>query len=47
MKILFTGASSFTGMWFVRELAAAGHDVVPPFKVKTPIPMKGYVGRGL
>jgi len=27
MKILFTGASSFTGYWFVRELAAAGHDV--------------------
>jgi len=24
MKILFTGASSFTGSWFVRELAAAG-----------------------
>lgn len=28
MKILFTGASSFTGFWFVRELAAAGHEVV-------------------
>ena len=27
MKILLTGASSFTGYWFVRELAAAGHDV--------------------
>jgi UDP-glucose 4-epimerase len=27
MKILFTGASSFTGMWFARELAAAGHQV--------------------
>lgn len=27
MKILFTGASSFTGSWFVRELAAAGHEV--------------------
>ena len=27
MKILFTGASSFTGYWFVRELAAAGHEV--------------------
>lgn len=27
MRILFTGASSFTGAWFVRELAAAGHQV--------------------
>lgn len=28
MRILFTGASSFTGFWFVRELAMAGHAVV-------------------
>jgi nucleoside-diphosphate-sugar epimerase len=28
MRILFTGASSFTGCWFVRELVAAGHEVV-------------------
>src|SRR5215813_2671190 len=28
MRILFTGASSFTGHWFVRELIAAGHEVV-------------------
>jgi len=27
MKILFTGASSFTGSWFARELAAAGCEV--------------------
>jgi UDP-glucose 4-epimerase len=27
MKILFTGASSFSGMWFVKELAQAGHSV--------------------
>jgi nucleoside-diphosphate-sugar epimerase len=27
MKILFTGASSFTGMYFVRELLKAGHEV--------------------
>lgn len=27
MRILFTGASSFTGYWFVKELAAAGHAV--------------------
>ena len=32
MKVLFTGASSFTGMWFVRELARAGHDVVATFR---------------
>ncbi len=30
MKILFTGASSFTGYWFVKSLAHAGHDVVCP-----------------
>lgn len=28
MRILFTGASSFTGHWFVQALAAAGHEVV-------------------
>lgn len=32
MKILFTGASSFTGFWFVRELAAAGHQIVATFQ---------------
>lgn len=32
MKILFTGASSFTGFWFVKTLAAAGHDVVCPLR---------------
>lgn len=32
MNILFTGASSFTGMWFARELAKAGHDVVATFR---------------
>lgn len=32
MRILFTGASSFTGYWFVKELAAAGHDVVMTFR---------------
>jgi len=28
MRILFTGASSFTGYWFVRKLVATGHEVV-------------------
>jgi len=27
MKVLFTGASSFTGYWFVRELIHQGHEV--------------------
>lgn len=31
MKILFTGASSFTGNWFVRQLAENGHDVWATF----------------
>ncbi len=30
MKILFTGASSFTGFWFVKTLVAAGHGIVCP-----------------
>ncbi|MFP4144265.1 MAG: NAD-dependent epimerase/dehydratase family protein [Phycisphaeraceae bacterium] len=32
MKILLTGASSFTGSWFARELAAAGHEVTATFQ---------------
>lgn len=32
MKILFTGASSFTGYWFVRELSAPGHEVTATFR---------------
>ncbi len=31
MKIIFTGASSFTGFWFVRELQTAGHEVICTF----------------
>ena len=31
MNILFTGGSSFTGYWFIRELAAAGHRVIATF----------------
>lgn len=32
MKILFTGGSSFTGCWFISELAKAGHEVVATFQ---------------
>jgi UDP-glucose 4-epimerase len=32
MKVLFTGASSFTGCWFVQELAATGHQVTAIFR---------------
>ena len=32
MRILLTGASSFTGLWFARSLVAAGHTVVAPLK---------------
>lgn len=32
MKVLFTGGSSFTGYWFIRELASQGHDVVAVFR---------------
>ena len=32
MKILFTGGSSFTGYWFIRELTAAGHQVTALFR---------------
>ena len=31
MRILMTGASSFTGYWFVRALSALGHDLVAIF----------------
>lgn len=32
MKILFTGGSSFTGYWLIKELVRAGHDVVATFR---------------
>ena len=32
MRVLFTGASSFTGYWFVRRLAENGHDVTATFR---------------
>ncbi len=32
MNILLTGVSSFTGYWFAKALAEAGHDVVAPLR---------------
>ena len=32
LRILITGASSFTGSWFARGLAEAGHDVTATFR---------------
>jgi nucleoside-diphosphate-sugar epimerase len=32
VRILLTGASSFTGYWFARALAEAGHEVVAPLR---------------
>ena len=32
MKVLLTGGSSFTGVWFAQALAAAGHSVVAPVR---------------
>lgn len=32
LRILITGASSFTGSWFARGLAGAGHDVTATFR---------------
>jgi len=41
MKILFTGASSFTGFWFVQELASKGHEVWATFTVCDPDAYEG------
>jgi len=32
MKILLTGGSSFTGLWFARALKEAGHEVLAPLR---------------
>jgi nucleoside-diphosphate-sugar epimerase len=39
MKILLTGASSFTGFWFAKLLHKAGHEVVAPLRS----PVETYV----
>ena len=36
MRILLTGGSSFTGMWFVEALCQAGHEVVATMTAKGP-----------
>jgi nucleoside-diphosphate-sugar epimerase len=41
MNILFTGASSFTGSWFVRALAGAGHRVRATFTAHS---ASSYIG---
>ncbi|MCC6449790.1 MAG: NAD(P)-dependent oxidoreductase [Candidatus Aureabacteria bacterium] len=41
MEILFTGASSFTGYWFVRTLAEAGHRVRATFTLESPAAYSG------
>lgn len=43
MKILFTGGSSLTGMWFIHELVRAGHDVTATLRK----PLSGYNGTRL
>jgi nucleoside-diphosphate-sugar epimerase len=32
VRLLLTGASSFTGLWFAQQLAQAGHEVVAPLR---------------
>jgi UDP-glucose 4-epimerase len=41
LRILLTGASSFTGLWFARSLAARGHTVVAPLKGKDYSALRG------
>jgi UDP-glucose 4-epimerase len=36
MKVILTGASSFSGLWFARALAADGHELVMPLRRASP-----------
>ena len=49
MRVLLTGASSFTGAWFVHALAEAGHEVVAPLRAAggydDPIRRRREIGR--
>lgn len=45
MRILFTGASSFTGFAFVQALRRSGHEVVCTFQGSTPHSYNGLRGR--
>lgn len=44
MKVLLTGASSFTGYWFARTLAAEGHTVVGTFRAADSSSYEGVRG---
>ena len=44
MKVIFTGASSFTGVWFVYEMARRGVDVTTTF-TRTPLEYDGLRGQ--
>lgn len=41
LRVLITGASSFTGCWFARGLAAAGHDVTATFRQRAYSELRG------
>ena len=41
MKIVLTGGSSFSGLWYARALASAGHEVVMPLRATS---IGEYVG---
>jgi UDP-glucose 4-epimerase len=41
VRILLTGASSFTGCWFAGELAAAGHEVTATFRWESYTGLRG------
>ena len=34
MRIVFTGGTSFSGLWFVQELVRSGHEVLAPLRQK-------------